>query len=100
MIKRFLSNLIKNKLLQSFETDMVEVINESQLHSKGLNTHFKVVVVSDEFVNKGLVVRQRMVNKALNEFWDQGVHSISIHAKTMEEAKEKVLKSPFCMNKN
>jgi BolA family transcriptional regulator, general stress-responsive regulator len=99
IIRRYLSNQIQQKLLASFTGNNVEVINESHLHSRGDNTHFKVIVVSQDFAGKTPVQRQRLVNKSLQEFWDLGVHSVSIHAFTHDEPFEKVPKSPHCKNK-
>lgn len=99
MIKRFVSNQIKSLLMQRFG-DKVEVVNESHLHSRGKDSHFKVVVGSDEFEGKSLVQRQRIVNKSLEKVWENGVHSISIHASTEAEFTGVAGKTPGCMQKN
>lgn len=46
---------------------LAEVINESHMHSvpKGAETHFKVVVVSDQFDGLSLLQRHREVNTVL-----------------------------------
>lgn len=48
---------IKNKLKETFLPTHVDVLNESYMHNvpKGAETHFKVVVVSDKFVDVPLI---------------------------------------------
>lgn len=50
------------------------------MHSvpKGSETHFKVVVVSDQFKDKTLLDRHRAVNQLLDEELKSGVHALSI----------------------
>lgn len=100
MLRRFISNQIQSILRQKFTGDLIEVINESHLHSRGINSHFKVIIASDEFIGKSLVQRQRLVNQVLDDIWKSGVHSISIHAKTKQEYTGRVPKSPGCANNN
>lgn len=72
---------------------------------KNSETHFKVVVVSDEFTSlKTLLARHRRVNAILKEELDGPVHALSIVAKTptqwhvMEEtgASTNIEASPSC----
>lgn len=48
---------IKKKLTDFLNPSYIEVINESYMHnvSKGSETHFKVIVVSDLFKDKPLI---------------------------------------------
>lgn len=48
---------IKKKLIDFLNPSYIEVINESYMHnvSKGSETHFKVIVVSDLFKDKPLI---------------------------------------------
>lgn len=101
-MKRFFSGvkgLIEDKIRASFNTTNIEVINDSWMHKRGDETHFKVLVVSNEFNGKTQVARQRLINQALKEIWDNGIHSISIVAKTPTEFVEddKITRSPGCM---
>jgi BolA protein len=98
MLKRFIGNLIKEKLTNKFPTGIIEVLNESKFHSKGENSHFKVVVTSDCFKGKSPLERRREVLKELQVFWDQGVHSISVFTYTIDESPSKIPASPRCVN--
>ncbi|CAH1163614.1 unnamed protein product [Phaedon cochleariae] len=92
---------IKAKLKTHLETNHIEVINESYMHNvpKGSETHFKVVVVSEKFNNKPLIQRHRMVNEVLKAELQNGVHALSIEAKTpaqWQESDQMIEPSPNC----
>eukprot|EP00794_Sanderia_malayensis_P011919 gene11919-13153_t len=93
---------ITRKLTDIFKPYFINVINESGNHNvpKGSETHFKVIVVSDEFDGKSLIQRHRLVNEALQHELQSGVHALSIQAKTpqqWEDSAHKVPPSPQCM---
>ncbi|MCL1066654.1 BolA/IbaG family iron-sulfur metabolism protein [Shewanella olleyana] len=92
--------VITQKLNQSFSPIHLDVLNESNRHHVPPNseTHFKVVVVSDEFESQRLISRHRAVNGVLAEELANGVHALSINAYTKEEwqALEAVPKTPNC----
>ena len=91
---------ITRKLEEAFAPDHLEVVNESHMHNvpEGSETHFKVVVVSDAFDGKMLLARHRLVNKALADELDGGIHALALHTMTMQEwfAKGKAADSPPC----
>ena len=92
---------ITQKLSQAFSPDHLEVINESHMHNvpEGSESHFKVVLVSNEFEGKLPVARHRMVNKVLEEELKSGVHALALHTMTMEEwfKKGNAPESPPCL---
>lgn len=87
---------IETRLQQAFNPDYLEVINESSNHNvpPGSESHFKLVVVSNEFVDKKLIERHRAVNKTLAEPLQQGVHALAMHTYTLEEWQKRQLSSP------
>ncbi|MDH5388475.1 MAG: BolA/IbaG family iron-sulfur metabolism protein [Gammaproteobacteria bacterium] len=90
---------ITQKLNQEFSPEHLEVINESHMHSGPADeSHFKVVIVSDDFKDKMLIARHRLVNKVLEEELSGGIHALALHTMTMEEWFEKgnVPASPPC----
>lgn len=91
---------IIDKLEKAFSPQHLEVINESHMHNvpQGSESHFKVLIVSDEFNNKMLVARHRLVNKALEQELKGGIHALALHTLTMEEwfEKGKAPESPPC----
>jgi BolA protein len=91
---------IENTLSSSFNVSHLEVINESHMHS-GPNTesHFKVILVSDQFEDVKLVQRHRKINELLKYELENGVHALSLHLFTQSEWKDKeeyVKDSPLC----
>ena len=76
---------IREKLTQAFQPQVLQVINESHMHNVPLNseTHFKVVVVSEQFNDvKSPLQRHRLVNTTLQTELDGPVHALSIIAKS------------------
>ena len=93
---------IEHTLSDNFDLSHLEVINESHMHS-GPNTdsHFKVILVSDEFKDVKLVQRHRRINELFKYELENGVHALSLHLFTKDEWKEKeeyVKDSPPCAN--
>ncbi len=91
---------IEHTLSDNFNLSHLEVINESHMHS-GPNTesHFKVILVSDEFEDVKLVQRHRRINELLKFELENGVHALSLHLFTNNEWKDKeeyVKYSPPC----
>ena len=91
---------IQMKLTEKFVPKHLEIINESYMHNvpRGSETHFKVVVVSDQFKDVKLIGRHRLVNDVLSQELQSGVHALSIVAKTPDQWGEgkQVEKSPAC----
>ena len=93
---------IHDKLVTALEPSVLEVLNESHMHSvpKDSETHFKVVVVSDAFEGKPLLARHRLVNETLARELAAGVHALSIAAYTPAQWSARggeVPKSPPCL---
>ena len=91
---------IEHTLRDNFQLSHLEVINESHMHSgPNTETHFKLVLVSEEFKDVKLVQRHRKINELLKYELENGVHALSLHLFTMDEWKEKdeyVKDSPPC----
>ena len=92
--------IITDKLNQAFSPSHIEVINESNRHHVPPNseTHFKVVVVSEQFSEQRLIARHRAVNHVLADELANGVHALSINAYSQSEwqALDEVPKTPNC----
>jgi len=94
-------SLIENKLSKFFSPSYLAVFNESYKHSvpKGSESHFKVVVVSEEFKGKSLIQRHRSVNQALAEEI-KIIHALAIQAHTEEQWLKKggkIEQTPNCL---
>ncbi len=93
--------IIEKKLGESLSPLHLDVSNESHKHNVPANseTHFKVIVVSNEFDGQSLVNRHRTVNRLLAEQLQTGVHALSLHTLTESEweARNNVVQdSPDC----
>lgn len=80
-------NRIKQKLQAAIQDAEVYLENESQNHSvpKGSETHFKLLIVSDQFTGLSKVARQRMVYSYLDSEFESGLHALTIRAISFEE---------------
>lgn len=95
-----MQTIIEEKLTQSLTPDVMDVVNESHMHSgPATESHYKVTVVSKQFTDKMLIARHRMVNAALAEELDGKIHALAIHTYTPDEYFERsgtVPESPQC----
>ncbi|WP_419147377.1 BolA family protein [Pseudoalteromonas 'SMAR'] len=91
---------IYDKLAAAIECKHLNVINESHMHSRGEESHFKVIVVSESFLGQRLLQRHRAINEALKEELSNHIHALAIHAYTPDEFSEnqgQAPQSPTCM---
>ena len=81
--------IIEQKLAQGINAKHMEVVNESGNHNvpPGSESHFKVVLVSEDFADKKLLQRHRMINELLAEELKNNIHALAIHTYTEEEWK-------------
>lgn len=92
---------ITAKLAEALVPNHLTVENESYKHSVPPNseTHFKVVVSSDQFEGKRSVQCHQLVYGLLQDEMANGVHALALHTYTPEEWSEVVNApdSPNCM---
>ncbi|MES2662369.1 MAG: BolA/IbaG family iron-sulfur metabolism protein [Pseudomonadota bacterium] len=77
---------IEQKLKSTYQPIYLYIENESHMHRGGANleTHFKVILVSEAFKNSNLLSRHRMVYATLVDEMKQ-IHALAVHAFTIEE---------------
>ncbi len=75
----------------------LDVQDESHLHSRGLETHYKAVVVAAAFDGKRALQRHQAVYRALGPQMQQ-IHALALHTFTPDEwaAEVQVPDSPHC----
>ena len=85
--------------LAFFEPSFVSVENESHKQSVPANseTHFKVVLVSDQFESVRKVARHQQVYQALSAELAGPVHALALHLHTSTEWSGKAPVSPNCL---
>jgi len=93
---------IVNTLKTSMDLFSLKIINESFMHNvpEGSESHFKIVIVSEDFLNLTMIQRHKLVYKKLDNLMTK-IHALSIHAFDKDEFKLNpiILDSPECANK-
>jgi BolA protein len=97
---------IESQIINTLSTSMnllsFKIINESFMHNvpKGSESHFKIVVVTNDFNNLSIIKRHKLIYKTLDNLMNK-IHALSIHAFNEEEFKLNpiILDSPECANK-
>lgn len=92
---------IEEKLKVAFSPSHLEVHDESYRHNvpAGAESHFKVVIVSDNFTGMRFIERHRSIYGALAEELAGSVHALALHTYTVKEwegLQDTVLASPGC----
>lgn len=90
------------QLAAAFAPSHLEIVNESHQHSVPANseTHFKVVLVSDQFQGLRKVARHQQVYGVVSELLAGPVHALALHTYTADEwqaRQEAAPDSPACL---
>ena len=82
-----IQKIIEQKLVSQFQPEHLQLFNESHQHSVPENseTHFKLLLVSEEFHGLNRVARQRKIYQLLSEELEGPVHALSLRLLTPEE---------------
>jgi len=81
---------IEQKLKQGLNVTHLLIENESHLHSGPVtDSHFKVAIVSDDFLGKRAVARHQIVYGLLADELAGGLHDLVIHPYTAAEWQER-----------
>mgnify|MGYP002716948633 CR=1 FL=1 len=70
--------------LAALQPTHLDVEDESHMHSRGLETHYKAVIVSPAFAGLNAVKRHQKVYATLGELMRQ-FHALALHTYTPEE---------------
>lgn len=83
--------------LQTLQPEYLQVIDESHMHSRGQETHYKAVIVSEAFAGLSAVKRHQKAYGAMGELM-QKVHALALHTYTPAEWAEQgsAPASPVC----
>ena len=89
-------------LNSALKVESIILENESAMHNVPIDseTHFKLVIVSDDFIEMTKVKRHQLVYQILVETMKK-IHALSIQAFTIQEfnANPVILSSPDCSRK-
>ena len=82
-------NTLETKLSQAIQCEKLEIENESYQHAGhahgDVDSHFKAVVISNDFEGVGKVARHQMIYKILADEINNPVHALVIMAYTPKE---------------
>lgn len=83
--------------LAALQPEHLQVLDESHMHSRGQQTHYKAVIVSAQFTGLNSVKRHQKVYAALGELMGQ-FHALALHTYTPEEWAQQGIApdSPTC----
>ncbi len=91
----------KIDLLQAALTQLqpqhLELLDESHMHSRGQETHYKAVIVSEQFTGLNAVKRHQKAYASLGELMGQ-IHALALHTYTPDEWSQQGIApaSPTC----
>ena len=72
-------------LLGALQAEHIEIIDDSHLHAGHAGAregggHYRLSIVSPQFVGKSTVARHRMIYSALQEMMKRDIHALNITA--------------------
>lgn len=95
---------IIEKLTSAFSIHHLAVENESHMHNvpPGSESHFKVVLVSDDFLNKNKVKQHQAVYQVLADELAGPIHALALHTYNVDQWSSMVQapNSPDCLGGN
>ena len=90
---------IESTLQSTLAPQHLEITDESGMHAGDrVETHFRVVIVSDRFDGLTLVKRHRLAQDPLKPAFEQGLHALALHTYSPAEWEERqdAPASPAC----
>ena len=87
---------ITERLQTQFALDYLEVLDESHQHNvpAGAESHFKVTLVSEQYIGQSLLKRHRSVYQALAGDIQDAIHALAMHTYTPDEWHAKETQAP------
>ncbi|GAA5190672.1 BolA family protein [Ferrimonas gelatinilytica] len=92
---------IERKVSDALAPSYLEVINESHMHRGGSSdSHFKLIVVTEQFEGERLLTRHRKVNAVLADELGGSLHALALHTYTPAEWVEQggAPRTPSCVS--
>ena len=88
-------NQINQRINESLDVQHMTLENESHMHNvpEGRESHFKLVLVSDDFEGKRLVQRHQLIYATLKEEMTK-IHALAMHLYSTKEWNERNALAP------
>lgn len=92
---------MQERLQLELQPQILDIEDESHRHHvpEGLESHFKMIIVSEQFTSLNRIERHRLVNACLQSEFTQGLHALSLHLYAPQEwayASQSSPTSPAC----
>lgn len=94
-------NEIETRVSDELAPVFLDVVDESHMHNvpPGAQSHFKLTVVSEQFAEKRLIARHRILNGLCADLLAGPIHALALHTYTPQEWEargETIMTSPAC----
>ncbi|QCI18991.1 BolA family protein [Buchnera aphidicola] len=91
---------IKKYLTSKINIKNIKIYNDSKFHrhTKNTLTHLKIIIISNDFINKTTIDRHRLIFEKLNEIYKKNIYSITLYTYTLQEWKYKKYKQINSIN--
>ncbi|CAL4325375.1 DNA-binding transcriptional regulator BolA [Buchnera aphidicola (Protaphis terricola)] len=95
---------IRKYLISQINIFYIKILNNSKYHNynnKNFITHLKIIIISDDFINKTTINRHRLIFKKLIEICNKQIYSITLFTYTIYEweyKKHKKINFLKCFN--
>ena len=97
-----IENKIINTLNECMNISSLKILNESFMHNvpEDVESHFKIVIVSNDFNNLSHIQRHKLIYKHLDTIMND-IHALSIQSFNEDEFRLNpiILDSPECAHK-
>lgn len=100
-----LKSQIEERLSQQMHPEFLQVTDESWQHGGGpdAQSHFKVIIVAEQFAGQKLLARHRLIQSSLADIIAR-IRALSLHTLTPDEWQKsgensREFRSPGCHNK-
>jgi len=85
-----ITDLIRQKLTETIQPELIELIDNSADHAGHAGTqqgggHYNVTIVAEAFNGKTLVQRHQLIYQALGDLMKKEIHALGINALTPSE---------------
>ena len=84
---------IKKIISSKININNIEIVDQSHQHAGHSQNagggHYKAIIISDDFQDKSLIERHRMVYDALGDLMQNEIHAFSMNTLTLSEFNEK-----------
>ena len=83
-------DIMKTRLEEAFAPQKLEIRDDSSKHAghagatPGGESHFRIEIISAHFKGRSRIECHRLVNSALGDLFNNGLHAAEIHARAPE----------------